>query len=189
MTLMSEFIISKAYFDGLWCRELLFSFQWTFMKRFPVRPAFKWIVHPKTKFLTLITHPSHRSRPVRPSFIFRTHIKITFMKSESFLTLHRWQHSYQVQDLEIEQGHFLNSPCDICGSTVILCGYERTFFYAKKTKITLFNNFFFPMRLQHAFTRVPRPWNKQFAVFLRVRMLKNILICVPRRNEGLTGLE
>ncbi len=57
MTLMSEFIISKAYFDGLWCRELLFSFQWTFMKRFPVRPAFKWIVHPKTKILTLITHP------------------------------------------------------------------------------------------------------------------------------------
>ncbi len=32
--------------------------------------------------------PSRRSKPVRPSFIFETQIKIFLMKSESFLTLH-----------------------------------------------------------------------------------------------------
>ncbi len=35
--------------------------------------------------------PSCRSKPVRPSFIVRTQIKIFLMKSESFLTLHKQQ--------------------------------------------------------------------------------------------------
>uniref|UniRef100_A0A8C1XL90 Arrestin red cell n=1 Tax=Cyprinus carpio TaxID=7962 RepID=A0A8C1XL90_CYPCA len=44
-------------------------------------------------FLKEIVHPQilFHSKPVRPSFIFGTHIKIFLMKSESFLTLHRQQ--------------------------------------------------------------------------------------------------
>ncbi len=37
------------------------------------------------------------SKPVRPSFIFGTQIKIFWMKSERFLTLHRQQHNYHGQ--------------------------------------------------------------------------------------------
>ncbi len=40
------------------------------------------------------------SKPVRPSFIFWTQIKIFLMKSESFLTLHRQQRSYHLQGPE-----------------------------------------------------------------------------------------
>jgi len=41
----------------------------------------KGLVHPKMKILSLITHPHHRSTPVRPSFILETQIKIFLMKS------------------------------------------------------------------------------------------------------------
>ncbi len=44
--------------------------------------------------------PSRRSKPIRPSFIFRTQIKIFLMKYESFLTLHRQQRKYHVQGPE-----------------------------------------------------------------------------------------
>ncbi len=44
--------------------------------------------------------PSCRSKPLRPSFIFRTQIRIVLMKSESFLTLHREKGSYHVQGPE-----------------------------------------------------------------------------------------
>uniref|UniRef100_A0A8C1UPK0 Rho GTPase activating protein 4b n=1 Tax=Cyprinus carpio TaxID=7962 RepID=A0A8C1UPK0_CYPCA len=49
--------------------------------------GFKKQIPTKMKILSLITQPSCRSKPVRPSFIFRTQIKIFLMKSESFLTL------------------------------------------------------------------------------------------------------
>ncbi len=52
---------------------------------------FKGLVHPKIQILSLITHPHVVSKPVRPSFIIGTQIKIFLMKSESFLTLHRQQ--------------------------------------------------------------------------------------------------
>ncbi len=45
------------------------------------------------KILWLINHS-------KLSFIFRTQIKIFLMKSESFLTLHRQQCKYQIQDPE-----------------------------------------------------------------------------------------
>ncbi len=44
--------------------------------------------------------PSSHSKAVRPSFIFRTQIKIFLMKPGSFLTLHRQQRKYHVQDSE-----------------------------------------------------------------------------------------
>ncbi len=66
MTLMPEFIISKAYFDGLWCLEILLTFQLIFMKIISVRPAFKERVHPKMK-IVINYSPSCRSRPVRSS--------------------------------------------------------------------------------------------------------------------------
>uniref|UniRef100_A0A673KNV9 Target of myb1 like 2 membrane trafficking protein n=1 Tax=Sinocyclocheilus rhinocerous TaxID=307959 RepID=A0A673KNV9_9TELE len=43
---------------------------------------------PKNENSVINYSPSCRSKPVRPSFIFRTHIKEFLMKSESFLTLH-----------------------------------------------------------------------------------------------------
>ncbi len=55
---------------------------------------FKGIIHPKMKILSVT--PSWRSKPVRPSIIFGTQIKIFLMKSESFLTLHRQQCNWNV---------------------------------------------------------------------------------------------
>ncbi len=55
---------------------------------------FKGIVYPK-KFILSLYSPSCRSKPVRPWFIFGTQIKI-FMKSKSFLTLHRQQCNWNV---------------------------------------------------------------------------------------------
>ncbi len=64
---------------------------------------------------------NHSLKPVRPSFIFRTQIKIFLMKSESSLTLHRHQGSYHDQGTErYQEEHRQNSPCDISGSTAIL---------------------------------------------------------------------
>ncbi len=60
--------------------------------------AIKGIVHPKMKTVSLI--PSCRSKPVRPSFIFGTQIKIFLIKSESFLTLHRQQRNYHIKGPE-----------------------------------------------------------------------------------------
>ncbi len=45
--------------------------------------AFKGIVNPKMIIVSSFTHP--RSKPVKPSFIFGTQIKIFLIKSESFL--------------------------------------------------------------------------------------------------------
>ncbi len=44
--------------------------------------------------------PSCRSKPIKPSFIFRTQIKIVLMKSESSLTLCRQQWSLHDQGPE-----------------------------------------------------------------------------------------
>ncbi len=46
---------------------------------------------PKNENSVINYTPSFRSKPVRPSFIFGTQIKIFLMKSESFLILHRQQ--------------------------------------------------------------------------------------------------
>ncbi len=76
---------------------LLAKFHIHEQKHLYIHPMFplKGIVHPKTKTLSLITHAC-RSKPVRPSFIFRTQIKMFLMKSESYLTLHRQQHNWNV---------------------------------------------------------------------------------------------
>ncbi len=44
---------------------------------------------PKNENSVINYSPSYASKPVRPSFIYATQIKILLMKSESFLTLHR----------------------------------------------------------------------------------------------------
>ncbi len=55
----------------------------------------KGLVHPKMK-IVINYSPSCRSKPVRPSFIFGTQIKMFFMKSESYQTLHRQQCNWNV---------------------------------------------------------------------------------------------
>ncbi len=94
----------------------------------------KSIVHPKNTNSVINYSPSCCSKPVRPSFVFGTQIKIFLMKSESFLTLHRQQGSNHVQGPDRYQNHRQNSPCDISGSTVILWSYSNTFCCAKKKK-------------------------------------------------------
>ncbi len=76
----------------------------------------------------------------KTSFIFRTQIKIFFMKSESFLTLHRPQQNYHV----VQNYHKLptfkaqKGSKDIVkiisGPTVILWSYENTFCAQRKQK-------------------------------------------------------
>ncbi len=51
------------------------------------RDTDKGIVHPKNENSVVNYSPSYRSKPVRPSFIYRTQIKIFLMNSESSLTL------------------------------------------------------------------------------------------------------
>ncbi len=56
----------------------------------------KGLVHPQNENSVINYSTSCRSKPARPSFIFRTQIKIFVMKCESFLTLHRQQHNCNV---------------------------------------------------------------------------------------------
>ncbi len=51
---------------------------------------------PKNENSVINYSPSCRSKPVRPSFIFGTQIKIFLIKSKSSLTLHRQQHNWNV---------------------------------------------------------------------------------------------
>ncbi len=85
------------------------------------------------------------SKPVRPSFIFRTQIKIFLMKSKSFLILHRQQRNYHFQGPERYKDF------DKIVHVTLLVHYwcfENIFFCAKKPKkTTLFNNFFSFMSL------------------------------------------
>ncbi len=53
----------------------------------------KGIAHPKKINSVINYSPSCQSKPVKPSFIFGTQIKIFLMHSESSLTLYR-QHGY-----------------------------------------------------------------------------------------------
>ncbi len=55
---------------------------------------------PKNENSVINYSPSCCSKPVRPSFIFGTQIKIFLMKYESFLTLHRQQGNYHIQGPE-----------------------------------------------------------------------------------------
>ncbi len=87
--------------------------------------------------------PSCRSKPVRPTFIFRTHIKIFLMKSESSLTLHRQQRNCNVPRPRNVARTSIYCPCDISGSTSILRNYENTL-CAKKTKITIYSTILLP---------------------------------------------
>ncbi len=55
---------------------------------------------PKNENSVINYSPSCLSKPIRPSFIFATQIKIFLMKSESSQTLHRQQGSYHGQGPE-----------------------------------------------------------------------------------------
>ncbi len=125
-------------------------------------------------------------RSIRPSFIFGTQIKIFLMKSKSFLTLHRRQHTWNVPR------NIFNSPCDIRHSTVILWSYENTFVRKENKNNDFIQQFFSSSRLQRRATIVERVSRCIHGLPLRVNnkfILINILICVPEMNEGLTGLE
>ncbi len=108
---------------------------------------FKVIVHPKKKNSVINYSPSCCSKPARPLFIFRTHIKIFLMKSESFLALHRQQHNWHVQ------GIVIFSPCDISCSTLILWSYKNTFENKNNNFIQQF--LLFHVSLWRTFTTVP----------------------------------
>ncbi len=62
--------------------------------------VFKGIVHPKIKILPLITHPRvvPNLQDLRSSSEHK--IKIILMKSQNFLTLHKQQCFYHIQDPE-----------------------------------------------------------------------------------------
>ncbi len=76
---------------------------WWFMDN-KVRNIY-WDSSPKYENDVIINSPSCCSKPIRPSLILGTQIKIFFMKSMSFLTLHRLQQNYHIQGPETEQGH------------------------------------------------------------------------------------
>ncbi len=71
--------------------------------------TFEWYLYilkglfPKNENYVINYSPSCPSKPVRPSFIFRTQIKIFLMKSKSFLTLHRQQWNFHVQGPKVSK--------------------------------------------------------------------------------------
>ncbi len=82
-------------------------------------------------------------KPIRPSFIFWTQIKIFLMKSESFLTLHRQQHNWNIQDLKGSKDSIKIVHVTSQWFNPNFMKLREYFLCAKKTKITnLFNNFF-----------------------------------------------
>ncbi len=112
----------------------------------------------KNKNSVINYSPSCRSKPIRPSFIFWTQIKIFLIKSESFLTLHRQQRNYHVQGPERYCSKVIVNIVHVTysGSTIILWSYENTFLCAKKTKKQLYSTvLLFLVSLQRVFTRVP----------------------------------
>ncbi len=96
---------------------------------------------PKNENSVINYSPSCRSKPVRPSFIFGTQIKIFLIKSKSSLTLHRQQHNWNVPRSR-------NIARTSVRESMWHQGFNRNFtklreyvLCAKKTKITtLFNN-------------------------------------------------
>ncbi len=91
----------------------------------------KSVSSPKNENYVINYSPSCRSKPVRPSFIFRTQIKIFLMTSESFLTLHRQQHNwmFKAQKRKIVMWYQWVQP-------VTLRSCENTFCLQRKQKIT-----------------------------------------------------
>ncbi len=69
-----------------------------------------WVSSPKKENSVINYSPSCRSKPIRPSFIFRTHIKIFLMKFESFLTLHRQQGNYHGQGRRVSSPPLMRVP-------------------------------------------------------------------------------
>ncbi len=105
--------------------------------------CFKGLVHLKIKILSVITHPNVVPN-LWPSFIFGTQIKIFLMKSESYQTLHRQQHNWNVP-----------SPRNIVNTLVkqsmwhqwlnfSFAMLQEYFFCAKKTKITIYLTILLP---------------------------------------------
>ncbi len=116
--------------------------------------------------------PSCRSKSVRPSFIFRTQIKMFLMKSERYLILHRQQcnwnvpRSRNVVNTSVKQSmwhQWLNF------SFATLREYFF-FFCAKKTKITIYSTILLPRVLEirhfrkyhNAYTRFPLSVNNAY---------------------------
>ncbi len=134
--------------------------------------------------------PSCRSKPLRSPFIFGTQIKIFLMKSESFLTLHRQQWNYPVQDPErykdiVKIVHVTSVVFSQATKILFLCG--------KKTKITLFNNFFSSMSVfalwycrERTLTWKRRNYCFHYHLYLHKKYscISDfiILICVPKMN-------
>ncbi len=128
------------------------------------KPALKGQFTQKWKLCNLLL--TRNSKPVRPSFIFGTQIKIFLMKSESFLTLHRQQGYYM--------GKAQKCSKDI-GKTV-----DLTVDSGWTTDVT-WTVLLMSLLCLCALT------------ICRVRklsdFLKNILMCVLKMNHGLTGFE
>ncbi len=161
---------------------------------YTVDQIIKGLVHPQNENYVINYSPSCRSKPVRPSFIFRTQIKIFMMKCESFLTLHRPQHNCNVPRSRnvARNGGRHNSGEKNCWKHLYV-------FCAQK----LYSRSFAKLKLSHwchmdCFTDVLATFLDlgilQLCCYLwRVRELShfiiNILICVLKMNEGLMGLE
>ncbi len=78
--------------------------------------------------------PSCHSKPIRPSFIFRTQIKIFFIKCESSLALHRQQRNCNVPRPRNVVRTSINSPCKTVLSSIQLCEATRILFERKENK-------------------------------------------------------
>ncbi len=86
--------------------------------------------------------PSCRSKPVRPSFIFGTQIKICFIKSESSLTLHRQQCNWNVPRSRNVARTSAKQSMWHQGFNRNFTKLRESFLCTRKTKITiLFNNY------------------------------------------------
>ncbi len=106
---------------------------------------FKGIVSPQNENSVINYSPSRRSKPLTPSFIFRTQMKLFLMKSESSQTLHRQKHnrnvprSRNVVKTSVKQSMVTSvAQLPFCDATRIL------FFAQRKQKVTVYSTILLP---------------------------------------------
>ncbi len=125
---------------------------------------------PKKYNFVINYSPSCRSKPVRPSFIFRTQVEIFFIKSDPF---------WPCIDSNVTTTFKAQKRSKDIVKIVHLWSYENTFLCTKNKNNEFIQQFiFFHVSLHHPFTRVTQ---RMCCCLCRVRKLsdfiKNIFNC------------
>ncbi len=149
---------------------------------------FKGLVHPKMKIMSLITHPM--SFQTRKTFVHLQNTnKDVFDEIESYLTLHRQQHNWNVpKSRNIE---YIGKTVHVTSVAQLHFCYENTFYCAKKTKRTIYSTFLSPelqclLRRLRSCSRFPSERKQCWLCEIRSEVLSKMPEDVTRGEEWLS---